>query len=97
MLDEFIKEIKELQDYKLKYNNAMADKNRLAEYIYKNELEKYSKKSYEERFNEYVKGTCKNCKYHNSCNVDIPRNILEPTKNEGWFPSYKTCGNFEWS
>lgn len=40
MLDEFIKEIKELQDYKLKYNNAI---------------------------------------------------------NEGWFPSYKTCGNFEWS
>ena len=49
MLDEFIKEIKGLQDYKLKYNNAIADKNRLAEYVYKNELEKYSKKSYEER------------------------------------------------
>lgn len=35
IINELIKELSELQEYKKKYEHAMADKKKLAEYVYK--------------------------------------------------------------
>ena len=97
IINELIKELSELQEYKKKYEHAMADKKKSAEYVYKNELEKYSKESYEERQARYKEEKCKDCWLYGSCNIKLPDDILKPIENEGWFPGYKGCNSFEWS
>lgn len=96
-LEELIEELERYKNYQTKYECAMEDKKRLAEYVYENELKKYEEESYTERKLRYIKEHCKHCRFLSYCNVKLPDDILKPVKNEGWFPRYKTCGEFKWS
>lgn len=99
MLEDIIKELKELMEYKNKYQSAKKDKQEMANYIYSNELEEYYDTSYEDRCKRYIEETCKDCRYKENCeiiNEGLDEDILKPIKNADWFPSYKTCGNFKW-
>lgn len=98
MLEQLLNEIEELREYKKKYEHAEKDKERLSEYIYKNELEKWGNKTYASRVKEYREDSCKNCRFHYGCDLKnhLPEGIGKPVENKGWFPGQKTCGNFEW-
>lgn len=99
MLEELLNEIEELKEYKEKYEHAEKDKERLSEYVYKNELEKWKNKTYAFRVIEYQESTCNSCRFYDGCDIKehLPEDIGKPTENKGWFPGKKTCGNFEWS
>ena len=99
MLEELLNEIKELKEYKKKYECAEKDKERLSEYIYKNELEKWKNKTYAFRVIEYQESMCKNCRFYDGCDIKehLPEDIGKPIENKRWFPRQKTCGNFEWN
>lgn len=96
-LEEIIEELEKYKSYQTKYECAMEDKKELAKYVYENELKKYEEESYTERCKRYIKERCKHCRFLTYCNVKLPDDILKPVENEGWFPGYKTCGEFKWS
>lgn len=98
MLEQLLNEIEELKKYKEKYEHAEKDKERMSDYIYEEELNKFKEKVYEVRANIYREDICKCCRFNDGCNLKdcLPEDIGEPIKNKGWMPGYKTCGNFEW-
>lgn len=96
-LRELIEELEKYKKYQTKWKCAMKDKKKLAEYVYKNEFKKYEEESCIERKSRYIKEYCNHCRFLSYCNVKLPNDILKPMKNEGWFPRYKTCGEFKWS
>lgn len=99
MLEEFIKDINELMEYKKKYEYAIKDKQCMSDTLYDLYLEKYNNQTFEERKQNYINDYCRSCRYNFDCNKNIiPKDITMPTKSDkGWFPPKTSCGNFEWS
>lgn len=98
MLEELLNEIKELKEYKKKYESAEKDMEAMSQYIYENELEKWKNKAYAFRVIEYQESMCKSCRFYDGCDIKehLPEDIGKPTENKRWFPGQKACGNFEW-
>lgn len=100
MLDDLLKDIKELQDYKYKYECQAKDKQRMSDMLYKLMTEKYEKKTYEERCELFRSQSCSACRFGDYCEIEKnpPEDIWKPIRSdEAWIPGYKSCGKFEWS
>jgi len=98
MLNEFLKEIDELKNYKKLYEYQEVDKSRMSEMLYEYMLEKYNNTTYEQRVEDYKKDTCKDCRYKFYCEIKLPEDIRKPIPSDkGWIPGTKGCGEFEWS
>lgn len=98
MIEDMLEELKELVAYKKKYEAIKKDQEKMADYIYNNELKKYYDTSYEDRCKKYIDENCKCCRCKGLCetiNEGLDADILKPIKNKDWFPSYKGCENFE--
>lgn len=98
MLEQLLKEINDLKEYKFKYECAEEDRKHMSNYIYEEELSKFKEKSYEARANKFREDTCKCCRFYYGCSIKehLPEDIGKPIKSENWFPGYKTCEKFEW-
>jgi hypothetical protein len=100
MLDELIKEIKELQEYKNKYECQLKDKQRMSDKLLELMTEKYNSQSYAERCEIYKNEMCNSCRYSDCCKQqnNLPKDIWKPIKSDkAWIPGNSTCGSFEWS
>jgi len=102
MLDELLKEISELKEYKRLYESQKIDKARMSEELFKLMTEKYNNQSYEERCEIYRKTECRDCRSRDYCLEDftnkLPENILEPVlSDKEWIPGVRGCKSFEWS
>lgn len=100
MLDELIKEIKELQEYKNKYESQLKDKQRMSDKLLELMTEKYNSQSYAERCEIYKNEMCNSCRYYDCCKQqnNLPKDICKPIKSDkAWIPGHSTCGSFEWS
>ena len=97
MLDEFIKEIKELKEYKREYFNLVRNKQVMSDKLYELMMERYKSMSYEERLKEFKESYCSCCR-HDVYDCDIPEDIMMPVKSDcAWIPGCKGCGNFKWA
>ncbi|MCJ7965807.1 hypothetical protein MT487_01810 [Lachnospiraceae bacterium NSJ-171] len=98
MIDEFLNEIKKLQEYKKKYLCAVTDKQRMSDLLYEYMTKEYKRMSKQKRIEKYEEECCKYCRYREYCKFDFPDDIYKPIKNDNaWIPGRVTCGNFEWS
>ena len=98
MIDEFINEIKELQEYKKKYLCAVKDKQCMSDLLYEYMTKEYKRMSKQKRIEKYEEECCKCCRYREYCKFDFPDDIYKPIKSDNaWIPGRVTCGNFEWS
>lgn len=101
MLDELIKEINELRDYKQKYEYAEADKKVMSDKLYEYMLKEYENTPYEERCKQHLKHTCSVCRYRiYGCDLqnNLPENIRKPVESDkAWIPGVVSCSSFEWS
>lgn len=97
MIDEFLDEIKELQEYKKKYLCAVKDKQRMSDLLYEYMTNEYKRMSKQKRIKKYEEECCKCCRYREYCKFDFPDDIYKPIKSDSaWIPGMVTCGNFEW-
>lgn len=97
MVEELIKDIEELIEYKKKYESAIADKKVLSDKLYKYMMREYENKSLEERIADY-KNNCCGCRHQDYCNIELPKDIGKPIPSEkAWIPASVSCGKFEWS
>ncbi len=98
MIDEFLDEIKELQEYKKKYLCAAKDKQHMSDLLYEYMTNEYKRMSKQKRIEKYEEECCKCCRYREYCKFDFPDDIYKPIKSDNaWIPGRVTCGNFEWS
>jgi len=97
MIDELLKEINELRDYKKKYENCLIDKQTMSDELYELMMAEYERTPYEQRVEEYKKNVCNDCRFQRSCLIVLPQDIGMPIKsNSAWIPATKSCDNFEW-
>lgn len=97
MIDNLIKELQELKEYKIKYEFSIKNKQRMSDELYKLMTQIYKSKTREERKNEFVNDTCKCCRYKDDCEVELHEDIAKPIKsNDAWIPSTIGCKEFEW-
>lgn len=98
MIDEFLNEIKELQEYKKKYLCAEKDKQRMSDLLYEYATKEYERMPKQKRIDKYKEECCKCCRHNTFCEFDLPDDIYKPVKRDNaWIPGTVTCGNFEWS
>lgn len=100
MLDELLKEIQELKEFKKKYEYALKDKQKMSDKLYEYMMKEYENTPYEDRCDLHVKNMCKDCRYRDYCelNTDFPQEIWMPIPSDkAWIPGHKNCGKFEWS
>ena len=100
MLEKLIKDIEDLQKYKLMYERQKIDKRTMSEELYKLMLEKYNTTPYEERASYFKKDMCHCCRYGNfaRCEIELPEDIGMPVPSDrDWIPGKKGCAQFEWS
>ena len=98
MIDEFLNEIKELQEYKKKYLCVEQDKQRMSDLLYEYATKEYERMPKQKRIEKYKEECCKCCRHNTFCEFDLPDDIYKPVKRDNaWIPSTVTCGNFEWS
>ena len=101
IVNELLEELQELKKYKERYKSNEEDKKKLAQYVYNNELKEYYNTPYENRCKKFIEENCSCCRYNDEeCKYrkeGLRADILEPIENEGWFPSYQSCGGFEWN
>lgn len=102
MIDELLKDIEDLKEYKYKFECQKKDKEKMSQLIYELMMEKYNNMSFEERVKDYKKRWCSCCKHGtippSQCFVDLPEDIDKPIPSDkAWIPTKKSCGNFEWS
>ena len=98
MIEDFIKEINELNEYKRKYECAIKDKQVMSDKLYDLYLEKYNSQTFEERKLIHLNDSCKCCRYNCDCDQRmLPENILMPLRSDkGWLPPRVTCSEFAW-
>lgn len=108
IIKKIIKEYQELEKYKSLYECQRADKQKMAEALYEYEVKEYNQKSYEQRVEEHIKETCKDCRWYYGQDKEckwlkgtpkerLPKNILEPKKTkEDFFPGKVICEDFVW-
>jgi len=97
MLDDFLKEIEELKEYKDKYESQKKDKKRMSDELFILMTEKYNNMTYQQRVDEYKKDMCKCCRYEYNCEIKLPDNILMPIPSDKeWIPAKISCKEFAW-
>ena len=97
MIDELLKEIQELKEYKRKYDLAIIEKQRMSDMLYELMTNEYLDKTLAERKAQYSKDMCCNCRSYGYCTKELPENIEEPIKNnKAWIPATRSCKQFEW-
>lgn len=97
MIEEIIKELSELQDYKRKYEYAQKDKQTMSDRLYEYMVREYKNTTYEDRCKEHIEKTCSACRYGIECDLqnNLPKNIRKPIESDNaWIPSLKSCGKF---
>lgn len=98
MIDEFLNEIKELQEYKEKYLCAVKDKQRMSDLLYEYMTKEYKRMPKQKRIEKYEEECCQYCRYREYCKFDFPDDVYKPIKSDNaWIPRRVTCGNFKWS
>ena len=98
MLEELIKEIQELQEYKYKYECVQKDKQRMSDLLYEYMMREYESMGREERIISFRANNCIYCKYDDYCNASLPEDIWKPIPSKkAWIPGRKCCEKFEWS
>ena len=100
MLNELIDEIKQLQEYKQKYESQAKDKQKMSDELFKLMMDKYNNQTHEERSKLHNEELCRSCKFRDYCQerYDLPEDIWKPIEGEkAWIPGHTTCGGFAWS
>ena len=102
MIEELIKELLELKEYKKKYEYAQEDKQKMSNLLYDYMLNEWKNVSYEEHVKLYEDEWCSCCRYRSACNKTIegklPKTIRKPVRSDkAWIPGRKGCEKFEWS
>lgn len=96
MIEELIKSLEELQEYKTKCEFLNLDKEKMSAELLTLMQNEYDRLSFQERADKYKKETCKMCRF-NWCEMKLPEDILMPQASEkNFIPGKKTCGKFEW-
>jgi hypothetical protein len=103
ILEEFLKEINELQEYKKKYEYLLKDYNYRMKKLFELELEKWENTKSQDRKEEFIKTTCRDCRHffdRESLTCEIEDDISKPFLREHGdgkkYISYKCCKDFEW-
>lgn len=98
MVEELIKELNELQEYKYKYECAQKDKQTMSDELYEYMKREYENMGREERIISHHAEFCNCCRYESYCTISLPEDIWEPVpSNKAWIPARKVCEKFEWS
>ena len=98
ILDRVLDEINELKEFKKLYEYQQKDKERMSEELYELMMYRYNTIAYEQRSIDFQRDTCRCCRYEDSCDIEIPKDILEPIRSDkGWIPALRSCGQFEWN
>lgn len=101
MLEDLIKELQELKEYKKKYEQAEKDKQRMSDMLYEYMMDEYNRTPYEERARHYICHWCSCCMFRpygkDKCDAELPEDIRIPIKSSNaWIPGKKQCCMFEW-
>ena len=92
MLDDLIKEIQELQEYKRKYERALKDKQRMSDKLYEYMMDEYNNTPYEEREKYHIKQWCRCCRWkpfdEDKCDKKLPEDIGIPTPSSNAYYEY---------
>ena len=100
MIEEFIKELQELLEYKKKYESAQKDKQKMSDLLFEYMMREYENTSYEDRCQEQRTNQCSACMFrHYDCPQDnFPDDIRLPIRSDrAWIPGIKSCEKFKWS
>ena len=99
MMEELIKELSELQEYKKKYEYAQQDKQEMSNLLFEYMMKEYKNTSYEDRCAQQISLQCRACRYAHDClKNNFPEDIRMPVKSDkAWIPGVKSCENFMWS
>lgn len=99
MLEQLIKELEELQQYKNKYESAIKDKQAMSNLLYEYMMKDYESTPKEERIANFKLKECIGCRFCFSCDYrSIPDDVGKPIpSNDGWIPNKKRCEDFQWS
>lgn len=99
MIEELIKELSELQEYKKKYKSAQKDKQNMSDLLFEYMMKEYENTSYEDRCTQQIDRQCSACRSNDYCSMNgFPEDIGIPIKSDkAWIPSVKSCENFRWS
>ena len=98
MLEQLIKELEELKEYKHKYECAIKDKQRMSDLLYEYMMKEYENTTKEERVLKFKQDTCRCCRYRDYCSIELPDDIQKPiASNKAWIPATKSCGEFDWA
>lgn len=96
-LDELIKEIQDLKEKERQLEYLKKDKKKMADKLLEYELKEYENTSVEERKAKYFKEICRCCRFNCENSKCLPDDIGKPIKSEvDFFPSHKSCKDFEW-
>lgn len=94
MIDELIKEIQELKEYKEKYFKLVGEKQRLSDELYKYMMKEYEKMSLGQCVDAYENEWCICCKHYKEQCI-LPEDILRPIRSDkAWIPEKKSCDSF---
>lgn len=98
MLDELLKDINELKEYKKKYEYALKDKQTMSELLYDYMMREYESMTREEKVLVHQTNSCSACRHRDYCSIELPEDIWKPIPSDkAWIPARKSCGRFEWS
>ncbi len=99
MINELIKDMEELLQYKKKYESAIKDKQTMSNLLYEYMLKEYENTPKEERIANFKLKECVACKFCFECDYrSIPDDVGKPIpSNDGWIPNKKRCEDFQWS
>ena len=78
MLEQLIKELEELKEYKKQYEYAIKGKQTMSEMLYEYMMIEYQNTTYVERVSKFKQDTCKCCRFRDCCNIELPDDIMKP-------------------
>jgi hypothetical protein len=98
MLEELLMEIRELQEYKNKYEFAQNDKKVLSAFLFRYMEKEYEKMLYFEKVKAYQENACVSCRHRDDCTKELPDDIFKPIPSDkDWIPERVGCKDFEWN
>lgn len=98
MLEDFLKEINELKEYKEKYEYALKGQQIMSELLYDYMMKEWEGMSREDRVNMHREEACSCCRYSMHCTIELPEDVLKPIPSEkAWIPARTCCEKFQWS
>lgn len=97
MLEELLKEINELKQYKKLYEYAVKDKEQMSKLLYEYMVKEYNTMTDEERVAKHREAFCCYCRY-DDCKCNFQKDLWLPIPSEkAYIPGRMLCDNFEWS